>query len=306
MESYKFSVIIPHFSSDGNVGDLTRLLSSIPDTKSIQVLVVDNSIEPIPGDLFKERNNTEILYSPNERFAGGARNVGIERAEGKWLVFADADDYFSEDAFDIFNDYYETDADVIYFCADGIYPETGEKSNSADLYTNLVKEYISDKRNETDIRISFHVPWAKMVNREYVCKGGYKFDEVIANNDDYFAMLVGYYANKIEAIDRIVYYYTVTYGSLTKRRSYKVLKARLGVILRKNKFLREHGLSRYQGSLMFLLSEILKVGFIPFIKSLGLILKYHQNPFVGCSHWMKTLKKSRLLEKKNKQYITKD
>ena len=306
MGQYKYSVIIPHFTRGGNVKDLQRLVASIPEDDDVQVIVVDNSLRPISNELFKERSNVAIFYSPNDRYAGGARNVGMEKAKGKWLIFADADDYFSEDAFTIFDDYYESQADVIYFSADGIYPETGERSNSADLYTNLVKDFLNDKSKENEIRISFHVPWAKMVKREFVIDGGYKYDEVIANNDDYFAMLIGYYAKEIAAVDKCVYYYTVTHGSLTKRRSFNVLYARLKVILRKNKFLREHKLSSYQGSVMFLLSEILKLGVIPFFKASGLIIKYRQNPFVGSSNWVKTMSKSRRLEKKNKEYLTKD
>jgi len=303
---YNFSVIIPHFTCDGNVYSLRRVITSIPDQNDIQIIVVDNSLNPIPDNLFPERKNIKIIYSPNDRYAGGARNIGMENAYGKWLIFADADDYFTDDAFYFFYKYINSEADIIYFAAKGIYPETGEKSDFADIYTKLVRDYIDNPANDVNIRVSFHVPWAKMVKRKFVECGYYQYDEVIANNDDYFAMLIGYNAKEIVAINKIVYVYTVTKGSLTKRRSYKVIKSRLLVILRKNKFLRSHGLSKYQESVMYLLSQMIRFGFKSIFESFGLLFRFRQNPFIGCSHWIKTLAKMQNFLKKNKEYITTD
>ena len=44
----------------------------------------------------------KILLKEN-RTAGGARNEGIKIAKGKWVIFADADDYFEPNAFSSFD-----------------------------------------------------------------------------------------------------------------------------------------------------------------------------------------------------------
>lgn len=290
-----FSVIIPQKDS---LNTLPRLFDSIPNRNNIEIILINNSSTPLSKKQIGIERDFKTYWCPLERYAGGARNIGMEKARGKWLIFADADDFFSNDAFDIFFSCLNSSADVIYFSATGINPETGEFSNSADIYTNLVRNYLRNKK-DVDIRVSFHVPWAKMVKREFVIREKFQFDEVIANNDDYFAMLIGLNASKIEAIDKSVYFYTVTRGSLTKRREQKVLEARLLVILRKNKYLRDHQLSDYQGSTMFLLYEMLKVGLMPFIKGVKYLIKYRQNPFIGYRNWLKTYTRKYSIERKH-------
>ena len=80
-----FSVIIPHKDC---IALLYRAVDSIPDSLDIQILIIDNSISPIPSDLFKRnRKNVEIFYSDPQLGAGGARNTGLRYAKGKWLLF---------------------------------------------------------------------------------------------------------------------------------------------------------------------------------------------------------------------------
>ena len=88
MYSYNYSVIIPHFTRDGNVEMLRRAVESVPERDDIEIIIVDNSLEPIPNDLFSARKYTKIIYSPNERKAGGARNVGMKEQNGmfSWML----------------------------------------------------------------------------------------------------------------------------------------------------------------------------------------------------------------------------
>lgn len=296
-----YSVIIPQRNS---LHTLPRLFASIPEREDIEIILVDNSPEPITKDEIGIERNYTLLWSAPERCAGGARNVGIDQAKGKWLIFSDADDYFTEDAFNIFDEHEDSEADIIYFCAQGVYPESGEKSPQADLYTNLVKNYLADSSNEMSLRTSFHVPWAKMVRRSFVEEHHIRYDEVVANNDDYFALLAGYYANKIKAVDKPVYYYAVSAGSIMRRRSKEVMKVRLEVILRCNKFKKEHGLGRYQGSIAYFFSEARKYGLKAVLEYTALLIEYRQNPFIGWRNWFSTAKRIKQKEIKDKKYIT--
>lgn len=295
-----FSVIIPQRNS---IGTLPRLFSSIPSSNRIEIIVVDNSAIPITKeDIGIDREYT-LLWSAPERFAGGARNVGIDNAHGKWLVFSDADDYFSENAFESFYERIESNSDVIYFCAKGIFPDTGESSQQADIYTRLVRNYLKDSSSEIKLRMNFHVPWAKMVKKSFVDKFNLRYDEVVANNDDYFALLAGYYARQIEAIDKFVYYYVVSRGSIMRRRSLEVIKTRYEVILRCNKFKRDHNLKTQQTSIMYFFSEVKRYGIKNIWLFIKMLIQYGQNPFIGLTNWYQTYLKRKEISKQEREYI---
>ena len=295
-----FSIIIPQRNS---LQTLSRLFASIPETDNIEIILVDNSPEPVTKEQVGINRDYQLLWSSPSRFAGGARNEGMDHAQGKWLTFSDADDYFAPGAFDIFDQYKDSDADVIYFCADGVYPETGERSEQADLYTQLVQNYLKDPSKEWGLRLSFHVPWAKMVRRSFVEEHHIRYDEVVANNDDYFSLVSGYHAKKIEAVDRVVYFYVVSHGSLMRRRSLDVMRTRYEVILRCNHFKKQHGLGKYQGSVMYFLAESRHYGVKAMWEFFTMLFKYRQNPFIGMTNWFKTAKRIRNKEKKDARFI---
>lgn len=303
MNNIDFTVIIPHRDS---VYLLPRLFSSIPDSDKIEVILVDNS--PIPITLQQIRNtgvkrNFILLFSSPERGAGGARNVGLENAHGKWLVFADADDYFADGAFDVFYEYRESDSDIVYFCSSGIYIDTGEYSSRAESYTNLVRDYLNGDCSEEDIKFEHFVPWCKMIKRDLVNFYHLRYDEIKAGNDMYFSLQAGYFAKEIEAVNKIVYVVTTSRGSLTNRRDYEVIKARLYSKLHCNQFLKEHGHSNRQHSVMFALYESRHYGIKAFFEFCGMIIKFHQNPFIGCGNWLESLKNDSAQNRKDKKYI---
>ena len=299
---FDFSIIIPHRDS---LHFLPKLFSTITNSEKIEIILVDNSPIPIKMEEVKTDKHFELIYSSPERGAGGARNVGIENAHGKWLLFADADDFFTEDAFETFYSQFHSDAELIYFCIDGIYLDTGEHSDRGDGYTQLVRDFLSGKISEMDIRLSFPSPCAKMVRHELVKRHQIRYDEVPVNNDDYFSLLSGYYAQKIGAVNKIVYIVTVSKGSLTKRRDFNAIQSSFLVILRHNQFLRQHHLSQYQKSVMLSFYYVRHFGIKKIFEFIKLLIKFKQNPLIGCQRWFKTYtlyKKKQDREKKFETY----
>src|SRR5690554_3964278 len=104
---YDFTIIIPHRDS---LHFLPKLFSTLPKSDKIQILLIDNSDVSIKKEDIETDTEFELLYSSPERGAGGARNEGIEHAKGKWFIFVDADDYFTNDAFGTFYDYFNSNA----------------------------------------------------------------------------------------------------------------------------------------------------------------------------------------------------
>lgn len=301
MRQPDFSIIIPQRNS---LDTIPRLIDSIPQGEDIEVILIDNTPEPISkSDIRSEREFT-LLWSPPEKYAGGARNKGLEAATGKWLVFSDADDYFTNEAFKVFKSHLNDDHDVIYFSARGEYSDGSGPTTRSAQYDKLVDDFLDNSSKEIDIRLNFSVPWAKMIRRQFVVDNGFRFDEVTAANDAYFSLMTGYYAKTITASKDVVYVVTTSKGSLTKRKDEAAIWSRYEVGLRKNKFLREHDLSDKQSSLMVFIAESRHYGLKSVLRFLMAAFKYRQNIFIGWKRWLRTYQKTVKQERKESQYYT--
>ena len=298
-----FSVIVPCWR--GAVHYLPTLFDSIPQKDGIEIIVIDNSRIPLQREEIASNREITLLHSAPERHAGGSRNDGMAVSKGKWFLFADADDFYSPNAFDIYYNHFDSDAEIVYTGMGGVYADTGEPADRGNHYIKMVHGYCTGTISELDLRLGFASPCCKMVSHELVDRENLRFDEIRAGNDIYFSLTTGFFAKKIEAVDMVSYMATVSRGSLTKRKDYEVIKARLYSKLHCNHFLRKHGLSSYQHSVMFALAASRHYGISKTWEFIKMIAKYRQNPFVGWKNWLHTSEKKRIADKKDAKYFVK-
>lgn len=238
-----FSIIIPHYNSPRL---LPRLLSSIPlDREDIQVIVVDDrsdkDIELLMDIKRKYKDRIEFYRNNNGRkSAGAARNIGLKHARGKWLIFADSDDYFSGSFSKMIDEYRESECDIIYFSADSIDNVTGKRSDRHEKIEKKVKEYCAEpsRANENRLRFTVIEPFCKMIKRNLVEENHIRFSESIAANDKWFSTLAGFHAGKIDARDEVLYVITRTPGSLTQKKDEKAYNDRMKEGLKQIVFLK--------------------------------------------------------------------
>lgn len=101
----EFSVVIPCCN---NAQTLPRALNSIAQQnhKNIEVVLVDDGSTDNTAEVAKQyQNNSDLkiqLLQQENQGPGAARNLGIKQSQGKYLVFLDADDSFTENAFSTF------------------------------------------------------------------------------------------------------------------------------------------------------------------------------------------------------------
>ena len=284
MYKYNYSVIIPHFMRDGNTNVLSRAVDSVPERDDIQVIVIDNSLIPIPNDLFHSRHNVTILYSPNERKAGGARNVGIDNSDAKWFLFLDADDFFTEKAFESFDKFLDSDYDLVFSLKRSVYGDDITKpAHRGDFTSNLVRKFIKTG-DDTDLRINYPSPCAKMVRSALVVENNIRYDEVPASNDVMFALKVGLAAKKIGADPVETYTVTTTAGSITRTRSLENIESVFFVRERYNTMLKENGFCPNKSEMICIIRSA-KYGIKPFLKLFFIALK-SGNLFNGWRNWV--------------------
>lgn len=247
---YNYSIIIPH----KNIPELLeRCLASIPERDDVQIVIVDDSSEDrlvnfkrFPG---KGRPNTEIIFHKSSiggaGGAGVARNVGMGVAKGRWLIFADADDFFHPSIGEVMDRYKDSDADMVFF-----------RHDSVDS-TTLEPVVINSRRNRTldefdrtgidrDARYMISVPWARFIRRELVRGHDIRFDEVRFSNNVMFSVRAGYFAEKIISDPAVVYCNVRREGSLIHegRKDWEAMSQRFDVDYRAAMFARSIGEER--------------------------------------------------------------
>lgn len=212
-----YTVIIPH----KDIPDLLqRCLDSIPVRDDVEVIVVDDDSDPKKVDFEHfpglERDNTRVIFSKDGGGAGHARNVGLDHARGRWIVFADADDFFTEDFSDLLDDVADADEDIVFFDYLNVRSDdVTQLATERNRYKGFISDYLEGDPSETNLRIFFFVPWCKLVKRELIERHRLRFDEVKWNNDMCFSVQAGCLAKTI-AVRRITaYVVTLREGSLT-------------------------------------------------------------------------------------------
>lgn len=238
----KLSIIIPHYNS---VNLLKNLIDSIPKNDNIEIIVVDdNSTQDIKefNKIKMSARYQHVIFLTNNtqiQSAGKCRNIGLEVATGEWILFADSDDFFVNDFYEIIKKYFNTNNDVVLFTPTSIYLDTHEKSDRHVKFSNLIRNYNKNRsiKNEIKLRYEYVVPWSKMIKRSLINEYEIRFDEVIAMNDIMFSTKVGYYMKEFVASNEIIYCVTRNKGSLTMQMTKEVHDSRVDALLRYYKFL---------------------------------------------------------------------
>lgn len=268
-----YSIIIPH----RNIPKLLqRCLDYIPYRDDVQIIVVDDNSDPqvVDFDNFPGMNipNVEVYFTKEGKGAGYARNVGIEHVKGKWVFFADADDYFSKAFLSTIDTLKESKHDLIYFgsrCVDAITKEIHERDRK---YTELMKEALAG--NEDKYKYTAYVPLAKMIRSDLIRNNSILFDETVVANDMMGSIRMAYCSKSTGFDERCIYIREAREGSLMSKQSIQYLVCRFNVWLRVNDFLTDIGFSKYHINLIPILLKILFRGnFNVFRESCNLLLQ---------------------------------
>ena len=134
--------------------------------------------------------------------------MGLEHAKGKWLLFADADDFYVDDMYSIICSYVDSDADAIYFKKKSVLSEDISIITERCSHVNKNIDNFLSNGDEWPIRAQMYVPWGKMVKRDVMVKHDIRFDEVMYADDAYCSLQIGYYARTIQVVNRVLYVVT--------------------------------------------------------------------------------------------------
>lgn len=214
--SIKVSVIIPVYNAEEF---LRETLDTVVNQtlREIEIICVDDGSTDSSLDILNEYavqyESITVLQQKNQ-FAGSARNYGLEKSIGKYIVFWDSDDLFALDALEVLYQQCEKDEADICICNAFKMNSDTKEIIVTDVY--LMKDYLPDiipfsKHDIPQYIFNFasNVPWNKMFRREFVEADGLRFDNLRQANDTYFILMSLFFAKRITYVDKELIWYRV-------------------------------------------------------------------------------------------------
>ena len=218
------SIIIPHYNCPKK---LKRLLFTIDMfredgiyDKTEVIVVDDNSTKDILElkQLGQQYPEVKFIFAEKNKGAGAARNIGLKEATGKWVLFADSDDYFNEDMWAAVSANFMAKEDIILFPPTSVIDETNiladRHRESARIVSSILDEH--DEKAELNARYMMTLNLSRMIRRELIEHNQIRFDESMRYFEDaIFAMECGHVAEIIGARKTIIYCITQSKDSET-------------------------------------------------------------------------------------------
>ena len=222
------SVIVPVFNTEKY---LEKCLDSLlaQTWKNIEILIVDDgSTDGSPAILsrYQKADPRIRLFTQKNGGLSAARNTALRHASGEWLMFADSDDFVSEDFCETaLNAAAAQNADMVLFDATGIVEENG----ASFPHGSVLPEGAYSPREILTALASFSFPpnvWSKLCRRKLY--DGIFFPEGENWEDCAILHRVIGNASRIAVIHNVLYYYLARPGSITKdaQKDYSIYKWR--------------------------------------------------------------------------------
>lgn len=220
---YVISIIVICYNNEKYI---KKCLSSILcqlNNKVELIVVNDGSIDNssmIIEETLKGTLNTKFITIENSGISN-ARNTGIEKSNGEFLIFVDGDDFISYNSLDCILNYIENNSFDLLLLNTIKYYEISDKYE---------KEILTIKKNKNieiheliDNKI-FGRAWRFVYNRNLIIQNNIRFHRNLIYEDEEWIPKVIFFANKIDYLDIPYYFYRKTQNTITTQKTINNIK----------------------------------------------------------------------------------
>lgn len=224
MNDYELSIIVPAYNCEKYIDEC---IESIIKQKNnlIEIIIIndgstDKTLEKCEN-LQKQYQNIKIINQKNSGVSY-SRNIGIENASGKYIMFVDSDDYLEENSLEKIQELLSENIDVLRYS----YIIKDKNKNTEVIFEketfNLIKQ--RDKFFEKFFqKTNQNVIWGQVIKKELL--NDIKFNDNIFYGEDLLFNCELYNKCKnIKYTNTILYNYKQNYDSVT--RNYKNSKVK--------------------------------------------------------------------------------
>ena len=218
----KFSIIVPVYNVEKYI---KKCLDSIKNQsfKDYEVIIVNDGTQDNSMDIVNDYN-FKVINQKNQGLSA-ARNKGVEKAKGEYLLFIDSDDYIEKDLLKEINKSLSNNPDLVRFQIKEVF----ENDDKTIKYNE--KEFNNLNGKEAfDIITTFHFvepAWSYAIKREYYMKEKYKFKESTYHEDFGLIPLIIIKSKIVNCISYLGYDYLQRQNSIMSNKSYEKTKKKV-------------------------------------------------------------------------------
>ena len=210
------SVIMPVYNVENYIKQgLDSLLQQ--SVKNIEIIAVDDGSTDHSLQILKEYEQSDErvrVFSQKNQYAGAARNLGLTKAKGEYVLFLDSDDFFEADLIkDTYSIAKANKADLLLFGARYYENDTGKYRGGK----SFVKEQLSPFKHPFSYKecskylyqLTTACPWTKIYRREFILETGLQFQPLRNSNDVFFVNSALAMAKRITTLNKPLVNYRV-------------------------------------------------------------------------------------------------
>lgn len=209
----ELSVIVPVYNMAADK-KLEYCLDSLvcQTVEDMEIIAVDdastdNSLEILRGYERRFPDKVKVIACPVNRRQGGAKNRGLEAAEGEWIGFIDSDDW-------VVPDYYgkllararETGADLVG-CDYSLVPEHGFRVGEVIRNNTPEQTGALDEERHKKLLMRPGSMVVKIYRASVIRDNDLRFPEGILYEDNCAAMVWSLYFKRFERVEEPLYFY---------------------------------------------------------------------------------------------------
>ncbi len=217
----ELSIIIPYYNADHYIARcLNSLLDQNLSLDSYEIIIIDDGSKDSKDVLMSYVNqhpNIHYYYQSNSR-QGAARNNGLRRAKGDYVLFVDADDIFVRNSLSYILDLVRSNSlDVLFYGVrlinnrsfdEDLNPQDNKTKDISNIVSGL--DYISSPTSPW-----LFIPTQFIINRSFLFNNNIQFKEnwIIREDWSYILDLLSP-ASRVASTNCVCYYYIQNQGSI--------------------------------------------------------------------------------------------
>ena len=235
MTAPAISIVVPVYNPGAYLRPLLDSLLAQTEP-SLEIVAVDDGSTDGSGEwLHKaaERDPRLVVVSRSNGGYAAARNSGIDAARGRWIGFADSDDWLDPRALQTWREHGEReDLEVVF--GNG-FRFRGDASGAVVVTTERVVNHRPPQgvftgaewiRHAVANKDWLHFVWLQLIRREALVRSALRFDESIVHEDVLWSLHLGLRMQRIGYVDTLLYGYRVHAASFTQDRTVELLGKR--------------------------------------------------------------------------------